>query len=138
MQEIRKDGILYAILIENKNLENGVKWYTGAEDTIQVCTRKHKGAKNKVIKSHFHEKAVREVIQTQECMVLIEGKITVSIYDFKCRKIKELDLVAGDIIIYLIGGHGETIRTDRCVIYEVKAAQFIKDIVEIKEGIIDK
>ena len=134
MQEIRKDGVLYAIYIETRNLENGVKWYTGTEDTIQVCTRKYRGHKNKVLKNHYHEKAVRDVLQTQECIVIIEGRLTVRIYDNKQRLLKEIDLSAGDVIILLQGGHGFTVRTDKCIIYEVKAAKFIQDLTEIREG----
>lgn len=135
MQEIKKDGILYAILIESKNLENGVKWYTGPDDTIQVCTRKYKGVRNKKLKCHFHEKIVREVLQTQECLVLIDGKLSVRFYDLKQNLFKEIDMKNHDVLIIFCGGHGFDLHSDRCVLYEVKAAKYVKDIVEIKPDI---
>ena len=129
MQEIKKDGIIYAIFIETKNLENGVKWYTGPEETLQVCTRKYRGAKVKHLQHHYHEKIVREIIETQECYILIEGRLSAKLYDNKKRMFRELDMREGDILILLRGGHGFTIHSDRCTIYEIKAAKFVKDIV---------
>lgn len=131
MQEIKKDGILYAIAIEFKNLENGVKWYTSDEDTLQVCTRKYKGAKGKALKNHWHEKVSREVVQTQECMILIEGRMSARIYDMKQVLFKTIDMRPGDAMVFLCGGHGYSIHSDRCIAFELKAAKFVRDLVEI-------
>jgi len=131
MQEIRRNGILYSVIIELSNLEKGVTWYGDKESSLQVGSRKYRGTKGKALKSHIHEPCVREVRRTQEAVILVEGKLTALIYDEKGALLQEYNMREGDCVIFYCGGHGFKVFSDRCVAYEIKSGSYVNDVKEI-------
>ena len=131
MQEVKKDGILYAIHFSLDNMPNGFNWHGTKDDTMQLATRKYKGEIGKKLRNHWHEKIVREVNKTQECMILIEGKMKARVYDKNNILLKEMDMRPGDCVIFYTGGHGYTVCSDRFMAYEVKAGKYVDDMKEI-------
>lgn len=134
MQEVKRNGILYAVIIELSNLEKGVKWYGTREDHIQVGSRKYRGGKGKILQAHIHEPAVREIRRTQEAVILVEGKLTATIYDEQGKRLQEYNMREGDSIVFYAGGHGFKIYSDRCTVYEIKSGSYINDVKEIENG----
>ena len=134
MREIKDGAKVIAMIIELSNMEKGVTWYGVRENYIQCASRKYRGTKGKELKAHIHEPVVRELRRTQEAFILIEGKISVLIYDDAGKKLQEIDLKPGDCAIFFSGGHGFKVYSDRCVAYEIKSGSYANDVKEIENG----
>lgn len=75
----------------------------------------------KVIDAHVHNLVYRNVVFTQEVLIIKKGILRVDFYDEYEDYLESRDLYAGDIILLVSGGHGFK------VIEEV-------EMVEVKQG----
>ncbi len=113
-----KDQIL-AIVISHKFNEKGIHFFTPDEFSQQLAYMNH--PKGKIIAPHYHNPVERNVIYTQEVLIIKKGKLKVDFYDDKQIHLQSIVIETGDIILLASGGHG----------FEV-----IEDIemVEVKQG----
>lgn len=123
MKEIRHNDKLYAIIDDISTLKDGVTWYGGDEDYLQVCRQNFD--KGKVFKTHKHKERPREIPKTQEAIIVINGFLKVWVYD------NDKNLIAEDIIspagvgIFYDGFHGFETLSPLTVFYEIKHGQFV-------------
>lgn len=119
IEKIERNNELYAIIIRNSYDKEGISFVTPNEFSQQLAFMKH--AKGKKITPHYHNPVPREVIYTQEVLVIKAGKLRVDFYNEAQVYFESRLLMPGDVILLSKGGHG----------FEV-----IEDVtmVEIKQG----
>lgn len=113
-----KEQVL-AIVISHQFNEKGIHFFTPDEFSQQLAYMNH--SKGKIIDPHYHNPVERNVVYTQEVLIIKKGKLKVDFYDDKQIHLQSIIIEAGDIILLASGGHG----------FEV-----IEDIemVEVKQG----
>lgn len=127
MEKISHKNILIAVRV--KRLKNGAIPLTEAGEPLQVLAHKRKAGK--ITPAHFHLPKRRVTQTLQECLIMIKGRIKVDLYGIHKKKIKSLYLSAGDIVIFMGGGHAVHILEDTELI-EVKNGPFIEDKVMLE------
>jgi len=121
LETIAEGDKVYAILLRKTYDEPGPNFFTPDEFPQQFGMLVHK--KGKLIKRHRHKLIKREIIETQEVLVLLEGKMRVDIYNDESKKIKSIEMTAGDSILLAKGGHKIEILENAKII-EVKQGPF--------------
>lgn len=119
VEEIRKKNKLLAMIIRNNYECEGVDFITPNEYSQQVAYMHH--PKGKVIDAHVHNLVHRNVVMTQEVLIVKKGVLRVDFYDEYEDYLESRDLHSGDIILLVSGGHGFQ------VLEEV-------EMVEVKQG----
>lgn len=119
IKEIRHDGNLLAIIVGHKFSGEGVSFFTPDSFSQQLAYMKH--PKGKVIDAHKHNLVKREVLYTQEVLIIKSGKLKVNFYDDKEKYLESYTLTSGDIILLASGGHGFEVLEDL-------------EMVEVKQG----
>lgn len=139
--EIKKDDVLYAVVLKKELIPHGNKWYGDPTDTLQLLSRKMTIPRKKNIKMletgyaylkpHSHKKVMRTVEETQECFIVIVGNVKAMVYDNENKKIDEVKLSSGDCVVFYRGGHGYKVISNNLIAYEIKAGKFVDDKVMI-------
>lgn len=126
MEKIIHKNVLIAIRV--KKLKSGVIPITGEHEPLQVLTHKREAGKKTL--AHFHLPKKRVTQALQECLIVISGRIKVDLFGTHKKRIRSLYLSAGDIIIFISGGHAVHILENTEFI-EVKNGPFLEDKVMI-------
>lgn len=119
VEEIKKKDKLLAMIIRNDYICDGVDFITPNEYSQQVAYMHH--PTGKTIAAHVHNMVHRNVVLTQEVLVIKKGILRVDFYDEYEDYLESRNLHEGDIILLISGGHGFQ------VLEEV-------EMVEIKQG----
>ena len=119
VEEVKKKEKLLAMIIRSNYQCEGVDFITPNEYSQQVAYMHH--PTGKVIDAHVHNLVYRNVVFTQEVLIIKKGILRVDFYDEDEDYLESRDLYAGDIILLVSGGHGFK------VIEEV-------EMVEVKQG----
>ena len=133
MKKIQKNGTIYAIYDSLNTLEKGSIWYGEKTDGIQVSRMSHD--KGKSFKAHIHKFNPRSLNYTQECIIVIKGKIEFSFYDENKVFLDKVILNSDDMIISYKGYHGAEVLKNNTVFFEIKNGPFI-DVDADKEFMI--
>lgn len=119
IEQITSSGKLLAIIIPNNFTAPGVNFITSDNLSQQLAFIKHPAGKS--IDPHSHNPVSREVIYTQEVLVIKSGVLRVDFYDDNRKYLECRILRAGDVILLADGGHGFE------VLEEV-------EMIEVKQG----
>lgn len=119
IEEVKKKNRLLAMIIRNGYECSGVDFITPSEYSQQVAYMHHPAGKS--IDAHVHNMVHRNVVLTQEVLLLKKGMLRVDFYDEYEDYLESRKLYAGDIILLVSGGHGFH------VLEEV-------EMVEVKQG----
>jgi len=119
IEYIKNDEQVLAIVISHKFSEKGIHFFTPDEFSQQLAYMNHPAGK--VIEPHYHNPVERNVVYTQEVLVIKKGKLKVNFYDDKQVYLKNKVLEEGDIILLASGGHGFEVLEDI-------------EMVEVKQG----
>ena len=94
------------------------------EQFIQLATLRM--GKGKTFKPHQHiwKSATREKIISQESWVVIQGSVTVHMYDIDGTHIGDEIIRQGDCSMTFEGGHTYTTLEDDTVVYEYKTGPY--------------
>jgi len=118
-----KDNIPYAIHVKAKDLnKDETKWLVEKDFGIQVAGFSYN--KDKIFEPHKHLFRPRTFEYTQEAIIVIKGALLANIYDEHDQLITIFHLEAGDIGIFLYGGHGFKVVEDETIFYEIKNGPF--------------
>lgn len=128
MRKIEKNGKLYAIYEGLDSVGKGFNWHSKDTDAMQVASMSHD--KGKVVKPHLHKIRPRSVEHTQECVVLVKGKIGFSFYDHNKDFLDKVILNPGDAVTIFSGYHGMEVLEDNSVYYEIKNGPFTGNEVD--------
>ena len=88
--------------------------------------------KNNTFKPHYHKKTKKINNSTQECWIVIEGKIEATYYDIDNTIIETCILNVGDCSITLNGAHVLKPLTDTTKLYEIKNGPYLGHYNEIE------
>lgn len=125
MKNVEKvtDGEKLIAVIFRKNIKvDGVKFLTEEFNVFQVGIHSRKKGTN--LPPHLHKIEKPLIIKSiQEILYIVSGKVKVSLYGAKGKKIKSKTLISGDSILLVSGGHGvEFLENSR--VFEVKQGPY--------------
>ncbi len=103
--------------------QDGLNFHSQDNDFIQVGIWGYGSGKE--LKAHIHNEVKREVLWTQEVLFVRKGKLRANIFDTTEKKVAELEVNAGDVIILLRGGHGYDILEDGTQVLEIKNGPYV-------------
>lgn len=124
IKEIKKKDKRLAIVIKNNYQSDGVNFLTPNEYSQQVAYMHH--PTGKVIDAHVHNMVHRNVVMTQEVLLIKRGRLRVDFYDDYEDYLESIVLEAGDIILLVSGGHGFTVL-EEVEMFEVKQGPYSGD-----------
>lgn len=124
IEEVFHKDIQIALIIrsEFQTEPNTIKFFTPDSFSQQIGLMKRpKGYK---IKPHIHQRIKREVLYTNEVLLVKKGLIQVDFYDESKKIINSKIIKSGDILLLIKGGHGFTIL-EESEIYEIKQGPYV-------------
>ena len=113
------DGQLLALIVSWWFKQPGTWFATSADQPLQLGFLNR--SKGEIIEAHTHREIPREVLRTQEILVIRKGRLLLSIFAEDRRLVVTEQLEAGDVVMLVSGGH---------------SIEFLDDteIVECKQG----
>ncbi|MRR16574.1 MAG: hypothetical protein EG826_08990 [Deltaproteobacteria bacterium] len=113
-----------ALIIRAEYHEPGIKFFTPGSFSQQVAYMQHpQGHK---IAAHHHNMITRQVLYTQEVLIIRHGKVKVKLYTSNQEHVGERILNSGDLILLCGGGHSFEMLEETAMI-EVKQGPFAGD-----------
>ena len=119
VEEIKKKNRTLAIIVRDKYQCEGIDFITPSEYSQQMAYMHH--PKGKIIDAHVHNVVHRDVLMTQEVLLIKKGRLRVDFYDDYEDYLESVILYQGDTILLVSGGHG------------FKALEEL-EMIEIKQG----
>jgi mannose-6-phosphate isomerase-like protein (cupin superfamily) len=119
-----KERQICAIIIRSDFERGGIQFFTPPEFSQQLAYMKHE--KGEIIEPHVHNEVNREIVRTQEVLVIKSGKVQVDLYTGKNEYWSSFTLGAGDLILLASGGHGFTMLEPTEMI-EIKQGPYLGD-----------
>jgi hypothetical protein len=123
-ETIIHDGLMLAIIIWHDFSKQGTHFVTPDDLPQQVAYMRHPAGKQ--ILPHIHHPLRREVIGSQEVLLIKKGKLRVDFYSLTQQYICNRVLGAGDVIVLISGGHGFSVLEEVEMI-EVKQGPYMGD-----------
>ena len=127
MEKIYHDGKIIALIINAADTFPGVTFITPPQFTQQLGLLKHPAGHR--IQPHTHKDVKREVIRTQEVLIIKKGRVKILLFTDDRNFLCDRTLETGDVILLASGGHGVEIINDAEII-EVKQGPYINDMVD--------
>ena len=121
IEKIEKKNKLLAMIIRHDYTSEGVNFVTSDEYSQQVAYMHH--PTGKIIDAHVHNLIHRNVVFTQEVLIIKKGILRVDFYDEYEDYLASKDLYAGDMILLVSGGHGFQVL-DEVEMIEVKQGPY--------------
>jgi len=118
-QITNSNGQIMAIIISHNFNEKGIHFFTPNDFSQQLAYMNH--PKGKTIEPHYHNAVQRNVVFTQEVLIIKKGKLKVDFYDDELNFTESRILVDGDVILLSSGGHGFEVIED-------------VEMIEVKQG----
>ena len=103
-KEVRYKGKLLAIIIKSGYSPRNTEFIT--PDTFKQQVGFIVYGKGREIDAHIHHELPRALKGTSEVLILEKGHVRVDFYSQEKKYIKSLELLPGDILILVSGGHG--------------------------------
>ena len=104
LQEIKHKGKLIAIVLPHSYSKPGLEFFTANELTLQMGYMKYPAGHR--IVPHVHKPAPRGITYTLEAIFVKSGRVRIDFYTNEKDYIDAIELVAGDVILFVSGGHG--------------------------------
>lgn len=119
IEQITDNGIIIATIIRAGFKKEGIEFFTPDKFSQQIgYMNRPKGYK---IEPHTHKRGKTSPINTNEILFVKSGKIKIFLYNNNYSFIKELELLSGDFILLVTGGHSIEMEED-------------SELIEIKQG----
>lgn len=113
-----------ALIIKADFDESGVHFFTPDSFSQQVAFMKHPAGHK--IAPHVHNMVNRQVLYTQEVLLIRRGRLRVNLYSSSKQFITSRDLEAGDVILLCGGGHSFEMLEETSMV-EVKQGPYAGD-----------
>lgn len=120
---IDKEGKILVIINRLDEWNAGLDFITNDKEFLQVGTWLYD--KDKKLDRHHHNFVTRKSNLTQECVVVLTGKMLARVYDDSRCFLDEFVLNSGDFAVFLGGGHEYEIMEDATKIIETKNGPFL-------------
>ena len=102
---------------------SGIKFFTPPDFGQQLALMRRPAGEE--IEPHTHLPVNRELVGTQEVLIMREGRMRVDFYDIDRSYVASTELNPGDVALMNVGGHGFEILED-CLFIEVKQGPFVE------------
>ncbi len=123
IEHITHKGTVLAIHIRPESgPEEGIRFFTPDDSTLQ-CGEIARPT-GFVIPAHAHALLERRISVTQEVLVFQRGRVRADFFDDDGVAVCSREMVAGDVLCLLSGGHGFTILEDARIL-EVKQGPYM-------------
>lgn len=122
-EKIEQGGQVFAIVLRKEFSKPGVHFLTPGEFSQQLGMLVHD--KGKVVDRHRHKLVRREIMRTQEVLVILQGKIRVQVFTDEAELLKTVILKAGDSMLLATGGHRVEVL-EKAKILEVKQGPYAR------------
>ena len=129
MKIFDKDENLLAIVVKNNESDIEKNFITEDDAEFQVATFNLEN--DTIIQNHYHPPQKREVYSTSEAIVVIDGQLTVNLFNSQQELVQSVTLKNGDLINMISGGHGIVVDTNTRFV-EVKQGPYLDDIDKIR------
>ena len=83
------------------------------------------------IQKHYHAPIVKTVVGLSEVLYVQSGKCIVHFYDQNQEFVTDLEIVSGNLLVIIAGGHGFTMLEDT-VLIETKNGPYLGDSERIR------
>lgn len=123
VETLSHDNVIYAYICRSGDI-SGTTFITPPSSTQQAGFIMY--PKNTEIPRHRHNPRPRSITNTVETLMIIDGKCVLDIYDKSGEVILNKELVKGDVVVIVNGGHGFRILED-VKIFEVKQGPYQGD-----------
>ena len=117
------NGELLAIIHSSTDWEHGLNFLTSNDLYIQVGTWWYQ--KGKLLDTHIHNEYERKSSRTQEMVFVVGGAVKAKVYDEELNFVQDVILKAGDLAIFVSGGHGYEILEQDTKVIEAKNGPFL-------------
>lgn len=124
IEYIHNKGELLSIIVRSGYEKNGIEFFTPNDLSQQLAYMKR--PKDYIIEPHVHNPLPREVVYTNEVLLIKSGKIKIDLYDQKKSYLNSFVLEKGDVILLASGGHGIRMLEETEII-EVKQGPYLQD-----------
>lgn len=124
IERIECEGDLLALIVRADFRESGVHFVTPDHLSQQLAYIRHPAGH--VIGAHVHNPVARDVVHTNEVLVLRRGRLRVDFYTRAGAYVESRVLAAGDVILLASGGHGFE-ALDEIEMIEVKQGPYAGD-----------
>lgn len=124
IENIYSGNKLLAIIIPHDFSAPGVNFITPHNFSQQLAFIHHPSGK--MIEPHCHNSVSREVLYTQEVLIIKKGLLRVDFFDDSRTCLESRFLKAGDVILLAEGGHGFEVLEELEMI-EVKQGPYTGD-----------
>ena len=122
LERVYDQSHLLAIIVRANYCTNGVNFFTDSAFSQQLAFMKH--PTGKLIQAHIHQPNQRNVIHTQEVLVIRKGSVRVDLYSNEKQYLESRILRSGDVILLASGGHGFEVLED-LEMFEIKQGPFV-------------
>ncbi|MBQ0042335.1 MAG: hypothetical protein KBS85_03280 [Lachnospiraceae bacterium] len=135
MEIVSKKNKTLAIIMRSDYTCDGINFITPDEMSQQIAYMHH--SEGKVIDAHVHNLVPRNVVMTQEVLLIKKGKLRVDFYDEYEDYLESRVLNAGDLILLVSGGHGFKVLEEIEMI-EIKQGPYAGSADKVRfEGVAD-
>ena len=118
-----------ALIIRAGFDEPGLHFFTPPHFSQQVAVMRH--PQGKKLGPHVHNLVSRQVLHTQELLLIRKGSVKVSLYSSQRRYLCSPVLTSGDVILLCGGGHSFEMLEETTMI-EVKQGPYAGDNDKIR------
>lgn len=116
------DEEVFCMVLRDDFESSSISFFTPDDFSIQLGYLPHK--KGAAIAPHFHKPAAREILYTNEVLLVKKGVVKVNLYGKAGEYLDSILLHGGDTILLNSGGHGFEIQEDTVMI-EVKQGPYM-------------
>ena len=92
-----------ALIIRADFNEPGLHFFTPSNFSQQVAVMRH--PQGKKLDPHVHNLITRQVLYTQEVLLIRKGRLKVTLFNSQCKRLRSVELTDGDLILLCGGGH---------------------------------
>jgi hypothetical protein len=116
-----KDNVLTSIIIRREYKPNETTFITSPDLAQQVGFVVY--PTGGVIKRHIHKTVDRQNISSSEALIVRQGRLEIDIYDQNRNLVATRELMEGDFVLMVSGGHGFRIL-EAAILLEVKLGPY--------------
>lgn len=113
-----------ALIIRADYDAEGLHFFTPNSFSQQVAYMRH--PKDKVVVPHVHNLVIRQVLYTQEVLLVRKGRVEVGLYSSTKKFLASRVLTSGDLILLCGGGHSLKMLEETSMI-EIKQGPYAGD-----------
>lgn len=124
IEQIECEGDLLALIVRADFRKPGANFFTPAHLSQQLAYMRHPAGH--AIAAHVHNPVERNVLHTQEVLVLRRGRLRVDFYAPSGAYVESRVLEAGDVILLASGGHGFEVL-EEIEMFEIKQGPYAGD-----------